>query len=193
MILDVFLTVSSTLWMLVVYFIKATAIIGNDEIQKNICTLNENIVITEFQAVCLKYCIWFLVIVLPIIISYLSIRLISKLDKDEINGECLNIEETNNSFLPAYLGYFFVSLSVATLDVMIVIYLMVFVLTMSSQIQYYNPAFLILGYKFYFVVTSNGIRVFLITKRNIRSSKEISFKNLRRINNNSFFELEGND
>ena len=57
MILDVFLTVCSTLWMLVVYFIKATAIIGNDEIQKNICTLNENIVITEFQAVCLKYCI----------------------------------------------------------------------------------------------------------------------------------------
>lgn len=191
MILNVFLTASSTLWMLVVYFIKTTAMIDDCDMQKFIWTLNKNVAITENQINIFKYGIWLLMMVSPIIISYLSIKLISKLDKDEINGECLSIEETNNSFMPAYLGYFFVSLSVPTFDVMIVMYSMVFALTISSQLQYYNPAFLILGYKFYFVVTSNNVKIFVITKRNIRSTTDLKFDALRRINNSSYFEVGG--
>ena len=52
---------------------------------------------------------------IPILSTGLSIWLSQYLGKDEFKeGEVASIEHANNSFLPSYLGYFFVALSIGT-------------------------------------------------------------------------------
>ena len=48
---------------------------------------------------------------------------------------------------------------------------------------------LILGFKYYDVTTSEGARVFVISKRDLRKPDEVEFNNIRRINNMSYIEL----
>ncbi|MDF1584300.1 MAG: hypothetical protein P1P78_13450, partial [Methyloprofundus sp.] len=51
---------------------------------------------------------------IPILSTGLSIWLSKYLGKDEFKaGEVASIEHANNSFLPSYLGYFFVALSIS--------------------------------------------------------------------------------
>src|SRR5690606_24959412 len=85
----------------------------------------------------------------PIILTGLSIKLSSHLGKDEFRqGEVEEISHANNSFLPSYLGYFFVALSIPDWDVLIVVYGMLFIFTFKSQALYFNPLFLLYGFDF---------------------------------------------
>jgi len=58
---------------------------------------------------------YLLYVLVPVLLTGLSIVLSSKLGKDQFKkGEIESIEHANNSFLPSYLGYFFVALSVGS-------------------------------------------------------------------------------
>ena len=51
--------------------------------------------------------------------------------------------------------------------------------------------FILFGYGYYKVKTSNNVKVFVITKREIRKNeKEISFSNLRKINELVYLDVE---
>lgn len=161
-----FLTLIATSWMLIVYIIK------------------EKITV-DF----LPY--WLFHIVLIAIILLLSgiSLLLSRFFGKEVLDSCESISLADNEFLPVYLGYFFISLSIGDIYTMVTLYILVCIFTFLSQNQYFNPVYLLLGYHYYHVVTQNGTRIFIISRgKVIRSKKEIEFENLRRINDTTYIE-----
>lgn len=137
----------------------------------------------------LKYILFILI---PVILTIIVLFCAKFLSKDSINS-VIDIEQANNSFLPSYLGYFFVALSIDNLQTMVFIYIILFIFTYVSQTLYFNPMFLIFGYQFYYVTTENNIKIFLITKQELKSVEDAKFFNLKRINNFTYIELEEQD
>lgn len=163
------LTINATSWMLVIYGIKEGMTI-------------HPIPLHIFGIVLLA---------IPIILSLISIKISSFLGSDSITG-CQEFSLADNEFLPTYLGYFFVSLSVSDNTTMIYLYGIVFVFTYLSQTQYFNPIFLLFGYHYYHILTEQGTRVFVITKgKVIRNKNNISFDNLKRINDTTYIQRKG--
>ena len=131
---------------------------------------------------------YFIYMLLTIILTGVSIYLSSHLGKDTFeSGEILSIEYANNSFLPSYLGYFFVALSVNNLETLFFIYIILFVFTFLSQALYFNPLFLIFRFNFYNVTNRNGVSFFLISRQSFRKPKQIALT-ASRINNYTYIE-----
>lgn len=63
-----------------------------------------------------------LILCIPILLSVLSIRITSKLGSDSIHG-CSECSLADQEFLPVYLGYFFISLSVPDDITMLFLYI----------------------------------------------------------------------
>lgn len=140
-----------------------------------------------------KFPIWvsyMVFIVIPVILTWISLLLKTYLSKDSIECGIKDVEQANNAFLPSYLGYFFVALSVPTVETMIFIYIILFVFTFVSQTLYFNPLFLCFGYQFYYITTEENVKQFIISKRKIRSTKYLNFASLRRINNFTYIDIE---
>jgi len=170
-IYQLFLAFNSTWLIVVVYLIK----------ERYIFTYLENYS---------RYFSWTIFILFPIIMTIISFLIARDLPKDKLlNTAVGEIELANNNFLPTYLGYFFVSLGISDTPTLIVVFLMIYVFTYLSQTLYFNPIFLIFGYHFYFIKTINNVKIFLITRKNLKTPKEDSFENLRRINNYTFIDL----
>lgn len=98
------------------------------------------------------------------------------------------IESATDSFLPSYLGYFFVALSISDFEVFVVVFLLIFIFTYKSKLSHFNPMFLVLGYKYYYYKI-NGVKNLLITKRKIKNPKEVSIDTLFRINDFTYIEV----
>ncbi|MFV0193987.1 hypothetical protein OBJ93_00750 [Empedobacter falsenii] len=123
-------------------------------------------------------------------LTALSFYIAKYLPKDSISQKSIiEIELANNNFLPTYLGYFFVSLSVNNTSTLIVVFLMIYVFTFLSQTLYFNPIFLLFGYHFYFIKTQKNIKIFLITRKKLKNPGDLGFEELRRINNYTFIDL----
>ncbi len=128
---------------------------------------------------------------IPILSTGLSIWLSRYLGKDEFKaGEVASIEHANNSFLPSYLGYFFVALSIGNWETLGFVYGVLFLFTYLSQALYFNPLFLLFGYEFYNITTKNGTAIFLISKERYEEPDDIKIPLAYRINNYTFIERE---
>lgn len=134
----------------------------------------------------ISYAIYLLI---PIALSGLSIFLSRYLGKDEFKaGQVVDIEHANNSFLPSYLGYFFVALSIGNWETLIFVYSVLFVFTFLSQALYFNPLFLLFGFEFYNIKTKNGAAIFLISRNRYKTPCDIEIEKAYRINNYTFIE-----
>lgn len=111
-----------------------------------------------------------------------------KLSKDTIQGGIVEIESANNSYLPTYLGYFFVALGITDYNTLFWVFIIIFIFTFNSQNLFFNPMFLMYGYKFYYVKTKNGKKIFVISKKEIRTTKDADFTELLRINDYTFID-----
>lgn len=133
---------------------------------------------------------WYvLYLAVPVILTGLSIALSSSLGKDSFKaGEVASIEHANNSFLPSYLGYFFVALSVPNWETLIFVYGVLFVFTFLSQALYFNPLFLLFGFEFYNITTKNGASIFLISRQRYKTPLEVEVASANRINDYTFIE-----
>lgn len=164
LIFRLLLTLNATSWMVVVYALKA------EWTYKSIPVWG----------------IALLILCIPILLSALSIRITSKLGSDSIHG-CSECSLADQEFLPVYLGYFFVSLSVPNDMTMSFLYVIVFIFTFISQTQYFNPIFLLFGYHYYHVLTPQGTKVFIIARgKVIRNKSYLHFDDLRRINDTTY-------
>ena len=140
-----------------------------------------------------NYISYFAFVLLPLLLTFLSLVISKYLSSDNISiGTIKNIEQANNAFLPSYLGYFFVALSVPYCDTLVFIFSILFVFTFLSQTLYFNPLFLIFGFQFYYITTTNEIKIFIITRKILKDPKLTEFQKLRRINNFTFIDLEKN-
>ena len=137
---------------------------------------------------------WFfglLLIAISIALSALSLLITKKFKKDTLGG-CKELSLVDGDFLPIYLGYFFVSISVSEHLTMLFVFVIVFIFTLVSQTQYFNPIFLLFGYHYYNILTESGTRIFLIKKGAVaRKVSELSTDTLYRINDTTFIELTG--
>jgi hypothetical protein len=139
-----------------------------------------------------SYIAYFLI---PVLMTYLSLILAQFLDADslEITGgksKISEVEQANNAFLPSYLGYFFVALSVPYCETLYFVFGVLFLFTYFSQTLYFNPLFLVFGYQFFYLTTVNKSKIFIITKKSFKKPIDINLPNLRRINNFTFIDLE---
>lgn len=129
-----------------------------------------------------------ILLIIPILMSLIALLLANLFGNDNMNS-CNEVEYANNSFIPTYLGYFFVGLSLDNITQLLIVYLIIFVFTQLSQTQYFNPIYLLFGYKFYHIKSSQDTKLFIITRRKIRNAHEEAFEKLKRINDTTFLEL----
>ena len=165
----VLLSFSATSWMLAVYLIKTkTSFLGLPMVVAAI-----------------------LYIAFLSLIAFISLQLTRKLEKDEV-VECLTFDLADNEYLPVYLGYFFVALSINDIYTLLFIYAMVWALTALLN-TYFNPVFIVFKYHYYQVTTSTNTQLFVICKSNERNPQNVKFDDLRRINNRTYISHGGND
>lgn len=176
-----FLTFNATSLILVVFLVK-------EEV-----TVNKLSPYFDSLPPFVSYILYFLV---PVIFTFLSVLLAKDLGDDSIekdgenNSPITAIEQANNAYLPSYLGYFFVALSVPFYDTLIFVFAILFIFTFLSQTLYFNPLFLFFGFHFYYLTTENNIKIFLITKRILKDPKDLEFPELKRINDFTFIEIK---
>lgn len=128
-------------------------------------------------------------ILVPVLLTGLSLLLSSLLGKDEFKKDQVDsIEHANNSFLPSYLGYFFVALSVGNWETLVFVYGVLFIFTFRSQALYFNPLFLLYGYEFYNITTISKASIFLISREKYKVPGDIVIPKAFRINNYTFIE-----
>lgn len=135
-----------------------------------------------------SYSIYFLVI---LVLSAISIFFIKFLSDDSIEENTLsNIEPANDAFLPSYLGYFFVALSVPDIQVFFVVFGIIAIFIFYSRISYFNPIFFLFSFNFYYVTNINNVKILLITKRQLKKTQDIEFTELKRITNYTFIDTK---
>jgi len=172
------LTFNSTSLLLVVYAIKEQYKINWENIHTKL----------DFIPDFVSYIIFFLA---PVLLTFLSLLISQLLANDNIEpGKIEEVEQANNAFLPSYLGYFFVALSVVKCETLWFIFAILFVFTYFSQTLYFNPLFLLFRYHFYYLTTSNRVKIFIITRKTLKNPSTIDFPKLKRINNFTFIDKE---
>ncbi|MDD3479524.1 MAG: hypothetical protein PHI42_03970 [Paludibacteraceae bacterium] len=174
----ILLTFNSTSLLLVVYAIKEQCIINWGNIHPKL----------DFFPDWFSYILYFLA---PVLLTIISLWLSHLLSTDNIEkGMVEEIEQANNAFLPSYLGYFFVALSVTQCETLCFIFAILFVFTFFSQTLYFNPLFLLFRYHFYYLTTANRVKIFVITRKILKDPKIIDLPKLKRINNFTFIDKE---
>ena len=162
----ILLTVNATSWFVIIYAIKN-------------------------QWTILGYSIWIcgtFYLLIPVLLSLLSLFLFSFSGDDKLT-ECTEFSLADNEFLPVYLGYFFLAVSIDKFETMVFVYTIIFVFTCLSQTQYFNPIFLLFGYHYYHILTPEGTRVFVIAHGKVlRNKSNINFDNLKRINDTTYIQ-----
>lgn len=131
---------------------------------------------------------YFLYIVCTVVFSRICLLLARFLPDEILNGGIKEAELADGSYLPSYLGYFFVALSISDISTMMWIGGIIFVFISFSQTLYFNPMFLLFGYRFYYLTMDNGMKLFVLTKVPIKKVKELHFDRLKRINEYTFID-----
>ncbi|MFW6746076.1 hypothetical protein ACODTT_18425, partial [Acinetobacter pittii] len=114
----------------------------------------ENIKFTkDFLTESLTYIIYVIYLIILLILSFFSIKFSFKfLDQDVIERiKVKEFEQANDFYLPIYLGYAFVAISLPTLKSFLLFFVLMLVVLARTRFFYFNPIFLMLGYKFYFI------------------------------------------
>lgn len=171
------LTFNATSLLLLIYLV-----------QKGV-TLSKLFPACPFVATWPNFVSYLIYLAIPIILTGVSILLSKLLGSDAFKkGEVESIEHANNSFLPSYLGYFFVALSIGNWETLGFVYGVLFIFTFLSQALYFNPLFLLFGFEFYNIKTKSGTAIFLISRNKYKKPDEIDIEKAHRINNYTFIE-----
>lgn len=169
-------------------------------IYKNLLTLNSTILFVFIYIVKSKVYIkalgvysivlYILAILLLTVFCLLGTRMLAD---DTMEGNIQEVSLASDGYLPSYLGYFFVALSIDKNDWILfwVVFALVYIFTYTSQLLYFNPLFLLMGFHFYYVMSQKQVKIFIISrKKDIRGVKNLSFDKLKRINNFTFIDEE---
>lgn len=121
-----FLTFNATSLILVVYLVKEQKVINN--FSSHLVNLPHWV----------SYVLYFAV---PVSFTFLSLLLARFLADDNIEPEqekssVKEVEQANNAYLPSYLGYFFVALSVPHCETLVFVFAILFLFTFLSQTLY---------------------------------------------------------
>ena len=121
------------------------------------------------------YAVYVIYLVALLILSFFSIKFSFKyLDQDVIERKKVKeFEQANDFYLPIYLGYAFVAISLPTLKSFILFFVLMLIVLARTRFFYFNPIFLVLGYKFYFIKHIDDSKVLVISKKEIKTIDEL--------------------
>lgn len=134
----------------------------------------------------------------PLLLSVLFVLLTKAVSpNDSLILPVQKVSSANKEFLPVYLSYFFVSLSIPgnveeglAYGVLVVFILIIWIFTSLTTTYYFNPLLLLMGYKFYNVTSNNGIELFVISRRVIRKNEtDIIFPKLKKLTEIVYIEM----
>ena len=124
-----------------------------------------------------SYLLYFIV---AILLAKASLFFAKRLSDDSISKKSLSdIEVANDTYVPIYLGYFFVALSVQSYWIFLFVFGMIFIFTFLSQTSYFNPLYLLFGYRFYYVTNQSNVKVPAL----------VHFEKIKRINDYTFIDI----
>lgn len=136
----------------------------------------ENIKFTEeFLTESITYIVYVIYLIVLLILSFFSIRFSFKyLDQDVIErSKVEEFEQANDFYLPIYLGYAFVAISLPTLKSFLLFFLLMLVVLSRTRFFYFNPIFLVLGYKFYYIKQLDNSKILVVSKKEIKTIDEL--------------------
>lgn len=139
----ILLNISSTSLLLSIYFIKSQYYILD-------LTWFYRVIPNHWIEPISKLSLLFYFLI-PFIATATVLWLSKYLGRDEFKqGEVKELEYVNDNFLPSYLGYFFVALSIPdnNLFLLFVMYGIIFLLVSCSKSFYFNPVFFYLAIDF---------------------------------------------
>lgn len=128
--------------------------------------------------------------VLMLVLAHLCCIASEHLPKDSIEGGITEIKLANDSYMPVYLGFFFVALSIPDRDyiTLVVVTTVLLVFLVFSQNLFYNPLLLLFKYNFYHIKCGDT-SILLISKRRLKKAEGVAFQSLRRINDYTFLDM----
>lgn len=155
----------------------------------------------EFLTESVTYVAYVIYLIALLVLSFFSIKFSLKyLDQDVIEREKVKeFEQANDFYLPIYLGYAFVAISLPTLKSFLLFFVLMLIVLARTRFFYFNPIFLVLGYKFYFIKQIDDSKILVISKKEIKTVDELFEDSigdigdniaLTRINDYTFLILE---
>lgn len=136
---------------------------------------NENIKFTEdFLTESVTYVAYVIYLIVLLILSFFSIKFSFKyLDQNVIERKKVKeFEQANDFYLPIYLGYAFVAISLPTLKSFLLFFVLMLIVLARTRFFYFNPIFLILGFKFYFIKQTDDSKILVISRKEIKTVEE---------------------
>lgn len=129
---------------------------------------------TEVLTKLLTYFIYLIYLIILLLLSNLSIKFSYKyLDQALLERKkVIAFEQANDFYLPIYLGYAFVAISLPTLKAFILFFLLMLIVLSRTRFFYFNPIFLILGYKFYFITHNDDSKILIISKKESKTIQD---------------------
>lgn len=132
-----------------------------------------------------------LVVITIIIFHFIGNQLIKSDESEQIErGSIENIDYANYLFLPSFLSYFFIAMSVDTYPEYFFVFTMLVLFLFRTKLFYFNPIYLLCGYNFFYLTYKDKVKILVITKQELKDPADISFEHLKRINNYTYFDSE---
>lgn len=150
--------------------------------------INKGIVITYLPQ-SMRWVSYIVYLLIPVLFARIWLWLSKKMPACGIECKIREVELASHSFLPNYLGYFFVALSIQNKETLLFVYAVIWLFTHLSQALCFNPLFLLFGYQFYFVTAEDGTKIFLITKQHMKVYQDVVLRDLHRINDFTFIDM----
>lgn len=143
----------------------------------------------EFLLSATSYLLYFLACV---IISSFGFRATRWLSQERVDGSSFkSIELANDTFIPIYLAYFFVALSTTSYLSFALVFGVVLIFAYRSGGIYFDPMYVLRGYKIYAATSNNDVKSYIITKQILKGVGDLKFEGLKRINDFTFIEIGG--
>lgn len=183
MIAKLLLIISSLLLSILIF------LISHEDLWLNFIHIWFSLKIDQFSDLCISLIyekqffmsivLYFLIFFACLIIGKISILLGKTGASDTISTNSItNIEPTNEYFLPIYLSYILVSISISTFKAFFIIFILIATLLYFSKSAFFNPILLVLGYKFYHITNSKGLKILLIIKYDIKNINDFKMQDL---------------
>jgi hypothetical protein len=129
------------------------------------------------------------VLLSSIFLTWLTIKIYSKFLSRGDDAKVVSIKIAEPIYIPTYIGYFLISISIIDIKLGILILIIIIFLLYKTKQFYFNIFLFVLGYNFYEIETENGCSITVISKKaNIKRSK--SFNNLVRLNEFVFLDTQ---
>ena len=97
-----------------------------------------------------------------LLLGYIGLLLCSYFEPKTLDIKTIeSIEAANDNFLVNYIGFFLIATDMEDCVTLTLVFLFLLYLVFMSNVSYFNPAFLIFGYKFYIITTDLKTRIIL--------------------------------